>query len=163
MLWLTVELLCLSQCKFVAATDRILQTVHGHVNARNFTYYRLTLGRKFTIVLDSLEGDADLYVSEGNRQPHYRDLDYNMSSNTCGRELIVISHKLKRPIVAGVIGHEQYPESKFLMTVVDGELSYDDAAKISPEDYNKSQPDGKENTAWNILSLLLKLILEVLL
>lgn len=145
--------------------SRIVKTIQDRVYATNVTYYTIKIKTEFTIVLDSLRGDADLYVSENDRQPHYQNLDYNMSSNTCGRELIVIPETLIRPVVAGVFGHEQYPVSEYRMTVLMGEVHADDAAKVVSQDASdgQSNSDEKQSLVWDVFSFLFKLVVEVLL
>ena len=167
-LWVTIGTVCLQDAGATASRDpRIVRAIQASVYAKNFTYYSMQIKSQFTVVLDSIKGDADLYISENDRQPHYQNLDYNISSNTCGRELIVIPDTLKRPIVAGVLGHEQYLISEYNMVILMGEVHPDDAAKIvapAPDSNSKqSKSDEKQSLLWDIVSFILKLIVEILL
>lgn len=165
--WTTIGTLCLQDAGITASKDgRIIHAIQATIHANNFTYYRLETKSQFTIVVDTIRGDADLYVAEEDRQPHYQNLDYNISSITCGRELVVVSDTLKRPIVAGVLGHEQYPVSEYRMAVLRGEMTAADAAKIVllPDPKNRqSTTSEKQSLLWDVISFMLKLVLEILL
>jgi hypothetical protein len=83
----------------------------GVVGGGNYTYYTLeTPADKevvLTILLHSLEGDADLYVAGRNKRPAFDVEEHSFQSTTCGNDMVVIPGHFVReesPIVIGVYG-----------------------------------------------------------
>ena len=148
----------------------LLQTLRGRVSGDNFAYYPITPKFDVTIVVDTLTGDADLYIAEDDRKPHYRDLSYNMSSATYGREIVVVEvGSLKTPIVIGVLGHVVYSETSYQLSVLAGLLTVDEVNEVlgSAENVVASSHGNEESTGSSsfveTLIVILKFIFEVLL
>lgn len=85
----------------------------GLVGGGNYTYYTLETSADkpvfLTVLLHSLEGDADLYIAGRNRRPTFDVEEHSFQSTTCGDEIIVVpAHFIREesPIVIGVYGKE---------------------------------------------------------
>merc|ERR1711892_236619 len=92
---------CLLQVSLVCP-DYVGQTVSGEVWQGNYTYYTLKQGGVVRLVLTSVEGDADLYVSgEEVSQPTFLLEDHSLSSASCGDDTVYISEHFVRPIHIG--------------------------------------------------------------
>lgn len=143
-----------------AVCEQIVHSIDGNIGGGNFTHYSLKQEGTVTLVLDSISGDADIYISEKNPKPNY--IDYDLQSNTCGQDIVSISKDLKRPVGIGIYGHVYHPVSRYLLTVV---LDYNWTTPIKERvSYSKIyNGDGQqESVVWVIFVNLMKLILEVL-
>lgn len=149
----------------------LLHVVQGHIGAGNYSYLRLNHEGKIVLKMQSLKGDADLYVSASTLHPSFDD--YELQSVTCGQDIVSIPAHFQRPVGIGVYGHPSHHESEFEMKVYYdrtmeqypfGEAAYSDGTETShkhayaPED--ASQED--ESVLWTILISILKLVLEIL-
>lgn len=83
----------------------------GLVFSGNYTYYTLQTSSDkavvLTILLHSLDGDADLYVAGRNKKPTFDVEEHNFQSTTCGDDRVVVPAHFVReesPIVIGVYG-----------------------------------------------------------
>ncbi|KAJ8704132.1 hypothetical protein PYW07_013426 [Mythimna separata] len=109
-------------------TDKILlDTVVGAVGAGNFSYWQLGHTGPLLVELTSLSGDADLYVSDTVR-PSYETDKNNLSSVTCGPDMVNIPSEFPRPIGIGVFGHWSHYLSEYSIQVF-----LDTSAVISEE------------------------------
>lgn len=70
------------------------------------------------ILLQSLVGDADLYVSSKIMTPTFQLHEHEFHSSTCGTDLVDIDNSMKRPIAIGVYGYPLYPRSEYVMKVI---------------------------------------------
>ena len=74
-----------------------LMTVPSYTKIFNFSF------------LFSIEGDADLYVSDNTiEHPTFELEEHSMSSWTCGVDTILIPTNFGRPINIGVYGHPRF-------------------------------------------------------
>ncbi|XP_013414299.1 UPF0669 protein v1g209471-like [Lingula anatina] len=97
--------------------EQVLDRFVGEVGGGNFTFYRLQWPTTpVTILLESLEGDADLYVSDTTLTPDYED--NVLSSITCGEDRVHISREFRRPVGIGVFGHPLKELSKYRLSVL---------------------------------------------
>ncbi|XP_034446311.1 UPF0669 protein C6orf120 homolog [Hippoglossus hippoglossus] len=147
----------------------LLHVVQGHIGAGNYSYLRLNHDGRIILHMQSLKGDADLYVSDKTLQPSFDT--YKLQSATCGQDVVVVPGDFVRPVGIGIYGHSSHQESEFEMRVF-----YDqtvpqnpfDAGLYTSEDGHeqKQSPqaaDEKEaSIVWTILIGLLKIILEIL-
>ena len=168
--------------------DYVGQSVSGVVGEGNYTYYTLKQPGNVLLVLTTLEGDTDLYVSGYDQEkPTFMFDAHYLASTTCGEDLISLPYHLKRPVHIGVYGHPRYPFSAFRLEVVIvenrefdpfGENSDSDFVNGdgSPEDRNRRQGgSGKEkggggsnfwegeNSTLRMVFTILKGILEIVL
>ncbi|XP_065445027.1 UPF0669 protein C6orf120 homolog isoform X2 [Chrysemys picta bellii] len=150
----------------------LLHVVQGQIGAGNYSYLRLNHEGKIVLQMQSLKGDADLYVSDMTLHPSFDE--YELQSVTCGQDVVYVPAHFHRPVGIGIYGHPSHLESEFEMkvyydrTIVDypfGEASYNpeemEASQKrthSPED----QSQDEESIFWTILIGILKLILEIL-
>ncbi|XP_022082961.1 UPF0669 protein C6orf120 homolog [Acanthaster planci] len=84
----------------------LLQTLTGSVPSGNFSYYKLSRSGNIRLVLRTLKGDADVYVSATTLHPTYED--YDLKSTTYGDEILDIGEYLSRPVGIGIYGHPLY-------------------------------------------------------
>ncbi|KAM5228598.1 UPF0669 protein C6orf120 homolog [Ctenodactylus gundi] len=149
----------------------LLHVVQGQIGAGNYSYLRLNHEGKIVLRMQSLSGDADLYVSDSTLHPSFDD--YELQSATCGQDEVSIPAHFQRPVGIGIYGHPSHQESNFEMKVY-----YDrtvdqypvGAAAYPPEGPDPghratSAPEGpqeEESVIWTILISILKLVLEIL-
>ncbi|KAG7258362.1 hypothetical protein CRUP_001717 [Coryphaenoides rupestris] len=148
----------------------LLHVVQGHIGAGNYSYLRLNHDGRIVLLMRSLKGDADLYVSDKTLRPSFDT--YKLQSTTCGQDLLVVPGDFVRPVGIGIYGHPSYMESEFEMRVF-----YDQTVALDPFERNLSEdPDGskkfpqgseedfqeEESIFWTILIGLLKIIVEIL-
>lgn len=150
----------------------LLHVVQGHIGAGNYSYLRLNHDGRIILHMQSLKGDADLYVSDKTLRPSFDT--YKLQSATCGQDVVVVPGDFTRPVGIGIYGHPSHKESEFEMRVF-----YDQTAPQDPFDKGsydseegrkkKKSPQAaeedfqeEESIFWTILIGLLKIILEIL-
>uniref|UniRef100_A0A3Q2D0V6 Chromosome 6 open reading frame 120 n=1 Tax=Cyprinodon variegatus TaxID=28743 RepID=A0A3Q2D0V6_CYPVA len=149
----------------------LLHVVQGHIGAGNYSYLRLNHDGKIILHMQSLKGDADLYVSDKTLHPNFDT--YKLQSVTCGHDVVVVPGDFKRPVGIGIYGHPSYKESEFEIRVF-----YDQAVPQDPFESGSYSSEGghaekksaqagddfqeEESIFWTILIGLLKIILEIL-
>lgn len=140
----------------LVSCEHIIQTFHGEIGAGNFSYFELKKDGEITLILESIEGDADIYVSQEHLKPDYDH--YDLKSTTCGEDIVTIPSHYKRPVGISVFGHVYAPQTKYTMKVL---LDYSTANKIG-EQFSDSD-DHEESIIWTLFINILKLILEIIL
>ncbi|XP_067680109.1 UPF0669 protein C6orf120 homolog [Haliotis asinina] len=156
----------------------LLQTVNSDVGAENYTYYRLNRPGTIILQLESIQGDADLFVSDLTLNPTYDD--YEAQSVTCGLDIVEIPHHFSRPVGVAIYGHVSYELSQYkleILLVSDEEqrtyehLNADGASDNYGSEYSfeKRVPphlpkdvEEEESPWWTLLVGILKIIVEVL-
>ena len=169
--------------------EEVLQSLDGVVGGENYTYYRLSRQGHLRIVMESLEGDADLYVSDKTGSPDFED--FMQQSVTCGLDVIDIPAAYSRPVGIGVYGYPIYETSKYRLTIIlvseTDDESYDQlmakyynyersAARASDPNYREpgqesvtkvsgsdEDEDEEGSVLWQILITLLKVFFEIVL
>ncbi|CAK8695118.1 unnamed protein product [Clavelina lepadiformis] len=149
-----------------------IQTFIGSVEAENFTYLTLPLEGHVVIMLESHEGDADLYLSSDTLYPTWDN--YEMKSDSCSNDIVSIRKDQKRPIGVGVYGYFKHPISKFrLIVYLDSskdnyypEEETEDSVKfVHPNSKSNSasdEPENKESMLWTIFIEFLSIVLDIL-
>ena len=74
----------------------LLHVVQGQIGAGNYSYLRLNHEGKIVLRMQSLKGDADLYVSDSTLHPSFDD--YELQSVTCGQDVVSIPAHFQRPV-----------------------------------------------------------------
>lgn len=145
----------------------LLHVVQGHVGGGNYSYLRLNHSGKIILYMQSLKGDADLYVSDKTLHPSFDS--YKLHSATCGQDVVVVPVEFLRPVGIGIYGHPSYQESSFEMKVYYDwtveESSYFAEDMERHERHSQSSEEelqDEETVIWTILIGILKLILEIL-
>ncbi|XP_063306393.1 UPF0669 protein C6orf120 homolog [Pelobates fuscus] len=151
----------------------LLHVVEGQIGAGNYTYFGLNYDGKIILQMQSLAGDADLYVSAATLHPSFDE--YELQSATCGLDIITVPDHFSRPVGIGIYGHPFYQESEFELQIFYDKTIYDDPyadASFDPEDVEASQKkQGKmpQDTSQeekpvlkDLIIGILKLILEIL-
>ncbi len=152
-LWL---ILFISLLLRLASCEHVIQTFYGEIGAGNLTYFTLKKDGDVTLILESEEGDADIYVSQDNLKPDFDD--YDLKSTTCGEDVVTIPSYYKRPIGISVFGHVYAPLTKYTMKVL---MDYS-GGEENERQYNESE-EPEESLLWTLLVNILKIILEILL
>ena len=141
-----------------AVAEYLLHTFRGRVGAGNYTYYKMTKEGNFKLVLTSLAGDADLYVSDQVLMPDYEN--YELCSVTCGVDVVEIDQDLKRPVSIGVYGHIFHEVSHFQLEVyADGISQY---GKTYGGSSSHDEDSEEESIFLSIFVGLLKIIIDIL-
>ncbi|XP_051956864.1 UPF0669 protein C6orf120 homolog [Xyrauchen texanus] len=150
----------------------LLHVVQGHIGAGNYSYLRLNHEGRIILHMQSLKGDADLYVSDKTLRPNFDT--YKLQSFTCGQDVVVVPGDFVRPVGIGIYGHPSYMESEFEMKVFyDQTALRDDTEKNS---YSSDETSGQskhsqgpeevmeedESILWTILIGILKIVIEIL-
>lgn len=148
--WFTFLLLGLVSC------EHIIQTFDGEIGAGNFTYFTLKKEGQVTLILESVEGDADIYVSQDDLKPDFDH--YDLKSVTCGEDVVTIPSYYKRPIGISVFGHVYAPLSKYTMKVL---MDYSVGEESARQHNENEEPE--ESFIWKVFVNILKIILEILL
>lgn len=150
----------------------LLHVVQGHIGAGNYSYLRLNHDGRIILHMQSLKGDADLYVSDKTLRPSFDT--YKLQSVTCGQDVVVVPGDFSRPVGIGIYGHPSHKESEFEMRVFyDQSVPQDpfDKGPYGSEDEHKQKRSPhtaeediqeEESILWTILIGLLKIILEIL-
>ncbi|XP_018415481.1 PREDICTED: UPF0669 protein C6orf120 homolog [Nanorana parkeri] len=151
----------------------LLHVVQGQVGAGNYSYLRLNHEGRIILEMQSLRGDADMYVSDATLNPSFDE--YELHSMTCGQDVVVVPDYFKRPVGIGIYGHPFYKESEFEIKVYYDPTIHDDPfadASYDPEEMEAShekqrQPQldathEEESVLQTILIGILKIILEIL-
>lgn len=150
----------------------LLHVVQGHIGAGNYSYLRLNHDGRIILHMQSLKGDADLYVSDKTLRPSFDT--YKLQSVTCGQDVVVVPRDFARPVGIGIYGHPSYKESEFEMRVFYDQTVHQDPfdkGSFTSEDGNTQKKfpqtaeedfQEEESIFWTILIGLLKIILEIL-
>ncbi|XP_068088021.1 UPF0669 protein C6orf120 homolog [Hyperolius riggenbachi] len=151
----------------------LLHVVQGQVGAGNYSYLRLNHEGRIILEMQSLRGDADIYVSDATLTPSFDE--YELQSMTCGIDIVVVPNHFSRPVGIGVYGHPSHIESEFEIKVYyDRTLQEDPFAEASydPEQLEASHKQQRklpleasqeeESILQAILIGILKIVLEIL-
>lgn len=147
----------------------LLHVVQGQIGAGNYSYLRLNHDGRIILHMQSLRGDADLYVSDKTLKPSFDT--YKLQSATCGQDVVVVPGDFVRPVGIGIYGHPSHRESEFEMRVF-----YDQTAPQNPfeaglfasedgrqaDESPQAVEEKEESIFWTILIGLLKIVLEIL-
>ena len=138
-----------------------------HVGGGNYTHYKLTKEGDVRLVLNTIEGDADLYISDNTLYPDYEN--YELQAVSCGEDTVFISDDFERPIGIAVYGHPSHDQSYFQLDVYvsdvgqASEQSFSVPSKKGLNTKRNSEGEEQESILWNIFVGLLKIIFDVLL
>ena len=122
----------------------------GSIEAGNYTYYYISEKGTFKLVLISLQGDCDIYVSDKHRLVTFENYDYQ--SITYGNDIVWITEDMKRPISIGIYAHPYYAKSTFVLNkfriTFDSKSGNSDYSHISEEnnDLNNKYDDDQFET-----------------
>ena len=157
--------------------DHFQETLLGTVGGGNYTYYWLPQPGTVILQLNSLKGDADLYVSSKNLKPTFDIENHELQSTTCGIEQIKVSSIYDRPLSIAVYGHPSHDISLY-------ELKIDVYDSIAETDYlteayelpqvlskptsnsnipGKDEPEYEERSVfWTLFLHILQVLLDLL-
>ena len=140
-------------------SERILQTYTGGVGATNYTHYKIMAAGEIRLLLESIYGDADIYVSDQTLKPDFDN--YQICSVTCGDDMVVVPETMKRPIGVSVYGHKTVNDAQYrLSLIVDTETT---TTSSSHSSQHSKDIDDVQSVLWNIFVFLGKIIFDILL
>ena len=138
----------------MAFGDELLNSFTATVGAGNYSYYKLKFPGEITLILTSMQGDADLE-------------NYDLKSATCGVDMTTVPTSYNRPTYIGVYGHIHSPISEYRLTAI---LNYTESAgnvdNFNEENYTEGDKEnvmGVGRFIWDLFVLICKILLEVLL
>lgn len=146
----------------VVTTEWVISTFNGKIGPGNYTYYTLNQKGKITLILESLVGDVDIYLSKDVERPNY--LEYDLQSATCGLDIIPVPNAYPRPLHVALFGYARSIISEYKLTAIeDFSGVYEERSK---ERYTSKNEDGEDEQSfksllWTIILGILKIILEV--
>ncbi len=127
-------------CLKLSQTEIIFkESLEGWVESGNYTYFSYNGNYKISLILRSLSGDADLYVSQSDSngrtvKPKFDLSGHDLQSVTCGQDSIQVPEDFERPIGIGVYGHPSYDLSHFTLDVIAYEEAEDWAPYITEDE-----------------------------
>ena len=134
--------------------------INGVVGSGNYTYYKITKEHNVKLVLETLSGDTDLYISDKTLTPDFEN--YACKSTTCGDEEVYIPMEWKRPIGVGVYGYISFDVSRYKL------YFYTDDKKLENTfthrgGHHKGDPE-EEEPSWleTIGTFIFKVLIEAL-
>ncbi|XP_067120062.1 UPF0669 protein v1g209471-like [Centruroides vittatus] len=149
----------------------------GKVGAGNYSYYTLSREGSITIILNTLQGDSDLYISDHTKQPTFEIENHNLQSVTCGLDRIDVPFEFKRPIIIGVYGHPSQDFSIYELEVIVDDLpeEYKDYKDYSTENLSsgssppppvpspskRSHKSDENSTLWSVFTTVLQILWTV--
>ncbi|CAF0962788.1 unnamed protein product [Brachionus calyciflorus] len=156
-------------CQFVSNQN-------GELDAGNWSYYKYTQKYQFRLVLESLNGDCDLYASD--KVPYVDYSNYDLQSITYGNDEILIESSMRRPIYVSVYAHPYYANCKYNLRQYREENEYnsykehseslkhdddDDKQEVKLDTKNDEESEDKENFFWWLFINLIEILAEVIL
>lgn len=133
-----------------------LQSFVDDIGPGNYSYFKLSRQGNVRIFVETLKGDADIYVSETNSKPTFEDYDFK--SVTCGEDYVDIPDSFKRPAAIAIYGHPRFSETKFRCSVY---VDTRDLAQNDPEQQHFDTTEEEELTGWHFLLKILEFVLDV--
>ena len=164
-----------------ANAEQIIHSFGGQIGAANYTYYKLSREGSLALILETLKGDADIYISDKTLLPTFED--FELHSTTCGEDRVDIPADFSRPIGVGVYGHPSHEQSIYrLSVVIDNDNVFERMTRITPEhertkfhksanhrqqtsrDHHSRVADNEEEESllWTIFVSILKIVLDIL-
>ncbi|KHN85448.1 UPF0669 protein -like protein [Toxocara canis] len=151
-----------------------LYFVRGELAPSNWSFFELKWEGRLRIILDSLSGDADLYLSYTTKRPGVGVQEHDMLSMTCGLDVLDVPQSAKRPVHLGVYGHPSKSETSYKMLFVmmeKQESEFEDEVNIPPElihSFETEQEQGDyphslRETMFTILRFMFEVLIEILL
>lgn len=139
------------------ASEYLLYTFTGIIGAGNYTYYKLTREGDVRLVLTSVKGDADLYISDRVLTPSFQN--YGLCSTTCGEDTVDIPAEFHRPVGIGVYGHVFHEESRFKLDVY---VSGDSTDYTKTHTHSKQTVQEEESILWSIFVSIIRIVIDIL-
>ena len=170
---LTLSLLCVLFTSLRSNGYTLLKQQTGFVAPGDTTYFSLThqFYSPLVIVLKSLQGDCDIYLSQQTTTKRPTFKKHDLSSTTCGTDYVITTPSLKYPLYIGVFAYPSEWECEFQVDIVQLDIALDTfdseiGIEFDIEAYVKSNEEVKESgeesdPLWQIVKFILQ-ILEVL-
>ena len=166
---------------------QLLHSIDDVVGGGNTTHLKLNVDETVLIELVSLQGDADLYISDKTQEPSWDDFEAH--SATCGidsllvprskprstREMTLLEDllenedvpdeflmkRLKRPVYIGIYGYTGFEQTSFKLNLY--LLSTDSLSKFSDNSNNNHKQTDEESSAFDYLYDALAVLARILL
>ena len=161
--------LCTLNMICCASSDYLINSFTQSVGAGNYTYYKLSKEGNVQLVLNSIDGDADLFISDITLYPDYKN--YKLQATSCGEDIIDVPASFTRPIGVGIYGHSSHTLSRFRLDVYVEETGHKSATGSLSSSHTPFQKANKVHTGkeeeesilWTIFVGILKIIFDILL
>ncbi len=151
-----------------SSAGKVISTYTGKVGPGNYSYFSLHEKGSITIMVESITGDADIYVSENYAQPSFSE--YDMQSSTCGIDTVMVPKSFKRPVHIAIYGHVHSLLTEYKITAI---LDHGTGYQSGQESFNENNAGVKgadeddetpslQSIIWSIVVGILKIILEVM-
>ncbi len=157
----------------LSLAESFSQVLYGELFAGNYTYYTLSKTGSVLLILRTLQGDADLYVSSKTKKPTFFLDSHEFQATSCGIDQIHISELIPRPLGIAVYGHPRSTFTEYALQVLLNETPMGEENIPGPEaEQSPDSDDGKPEIPdsvmhfleiiGSILSFVLQILLEVL-
>jgi hypothetical protein len=90
----------------------------GMIPSSNYAYFLFEEQGKVKLILNSLKGDADLYISEGQSKATYDLNGHQYQSASCGLDIVDIDSDFARPFTIGIYAHPSHDYSIYTLDVI---------------------------------------------
>ncbi|XP_065170007.1 UPF0669 protein v1g209471-like [Atheta coriaria] len=97
--------------------EQYLEFINDSIARENFSYYSFHNEGRFKLKLISTYGDADIYISS-DKKPGYGPNEYDISSTTCGVDIIELNEDIKRPAYIGIYGAGHTDWSNYTLLIL---------------------------------------------
>ena len=168
-----ITLLLMSMCRCFRCFDTS-ERYSRVVEAEQYKHFKVKSEGPFRIELQSVTGDADVYVSDETPTPTFDN--YVLKSTTCGTDIIHVPSSFKRPVHIAVYGHFIFEQSEFVMQVVPEEEEFDwfkenvypqteehgDSRRAGARPPPSPKADEEESILWTIFIGILKIVFDIL-
>ena len=160
--WILLVLFC--AVVNVIATERVISSFNGKIGPGNYSYFTLHQKGKITLILESLAGDADIYLSRNIEKPNYAE--YDLQSTTCGLDVITVPKAYQRPLHIALFGYSQAVISEYKLTAIEDfagiyEQSNQEKSSFANSDREGEETESLKSLVWTIVVGILKIIFEV--
>ena len=100
-----------------AGSERVEEVVRGEIGGGNSSVYAIQRPGSLELVLESVEGDADLYVSARTEHPGWPLDAHEWQATSCGLDRLRIPASATRPLHISVYGHPSAPSSSYALLI----------------------------------------------
>ncbi|VDN60007.1 unnamed protein product [Dracunculus medinensis] len=145
----------------------LINMIKGDLQATNSTYFELKWKGRMRIILESIWGDADLYLSYKSKNPGSEVDNHDVLSTTCGLDIIDVPQFAQRPLYLAVSGHPfskniSYRMVWLMLPEINNE--FEEPIDIPSEIiYSLPQVETVSNSLISLVEFILDIFIEVLL
>lgn len=149
-----------------ASPEKVISSFSGKIGPGNYSYFTLHQKGKISLILETLVGDADIYLSKNIERPTYAE--YDLQSTTCGLDIITVPKSYPRPLHIALYGYSQAIVSHYKLSAIENfEGTYEESTQTQSSQAGVSSNGEEEekesfkSLLWTIIVGILKIVLEV--